>query len=54
VRRIVDPATSDQEINLILDHLLGPIYYRILLTGGPIDDEYLWDLIVAVSWPPGE
>ena len=51
VRRIVDPATSDQEIKLILDHLLGPVYYRILLTGDPLDDEYLWDLIVAVSWP---
>ena len=54
VRRIVDPATSDQEISLILDHLLGPIYYRVLLTGGSIDDTYLRDLIVAVSWPPGE
>ncbi len=54
VRRIVDPETSDQEINVILDHLLGPIYYRILLTGAAISDEYLWDLIVAVSWPPGQ
>ncbi len=52
VRRIVDPGTSDQEINVILDHLLGPIYYRILLTGAAIGDEYLWDLIAAVSWPP--
>ena len=48
VCRIVDPATSDQAINLMLDRLLGPIYYRILLTGGPIDDAYLRDLIVAV------
>lgn len=54
VRRIVDPGTSDREINVILDHLLGPIYYRILLTGAAISDEYLWELIVAVSWPPDD
>jgi AcrR family transcriptional regulator len=51
VRRIVDPSTSDQEIERILDHVLGPIYYRLLLSGAPIDDTYLWDLIVAVPWP---
>ena len=54
VRRIVDPATPDREIDRILDRVLGPIYYRLLLSGGPIDDEYLWDLIVAVPWAPGE
>lgn len=51
VRRIVDPGTSDQEIETILDHILGPIYYRLLLSGAPVDDTYLWDLIVAVPWP---
>ena len=51
VRRIVDPETSDQEIETILDHVLGPIYYRLLLSGAAIDDTYLWDLIVAVPWP---
>ena len=54
VRRIVDPATSDREIDGILDHLLGPIYYRLLLSGSPIDDEYLWDLIIAISWSSSE
>jgi AcrR family transcriptional regulator len=54
VRRIVDPATPDGEIDRILDHVLGPIYYRLLLSGSPISDEYLWDLIVEVSWPTGE
>ena len=54
VRRIVDPAKPDREIERILDHVLGPIYYRLLLSGGPIDDTYLWDLIVAVPWPSGE
>ena len=54
VRRIVDPATPDREIGRILDHILGPIYYRLLLSGDPIDDEYLWGLIVAVPWANGE
>jgi AcrR family transcriptional regulator len=54
VTRIVDPVTSDQEIEWILDQILAPIYYRLLLTGGPLDDESLWDLIVAVSWPKAE
>ncbi|MEA3502608.1 MAG: TetR/AcrR family transcriptional regulator [Actinomycetota bacterium] len=54
VRRIVDPATPDREIGRILDHILGPIYYRLLLSGDPIDDEYLWDLIVAVPWAVGD
>ncbi|MEA2011027.1 MAG: TetR/AcrR family transcriptional regulator [Actinomycetota bacterium] len=54
VRRIVDPDTSDREIGRILDHILGPIYYRLLLSGDPIDDEYLWDLIVEVPWETDE
>ena len=54
VRGIVDPATPDQEIDRILDHVLGPIYYRLLLSGDPIDDEYLWDLIIEVPWSTGD
>jgi len=50
IRRIVDTDTPDKEIGRILDHILGPIYYRLLLSGDPIDDEYLWDLIVEVPW----
>jgi len=54
VRRIVDPGTPDGEIERILDHVLGPIYYRLLLSGSPVDDTYLWDVIVAVPWYSGE
>ncbi len=54
VRRVVGPGASDREIGQILDHVLGPIYYRLLLSGDPIDDEYLWDLIVALPWSTGE
>jgi AcrR family transcriptional regulator len=53
VRRILDPDTHDEMVEQILDHVLGPIYYRLLLSGGPIDDAYLWDLIIAVPWPAG-
>jgi len=50
VRRIAPEGTTDEEIEVILDHILGPIYYRLLLTGAPIDDEYLWDLIGTIPW----
>ena len=54
VCRVVDPETSQREIDRILDHVLGPIYYRLLLSGDPIDDEYLWDLVIALPWSAGE
>ena len=50
VRRIAPPGTTDDAIEVILDHVLGPMYYRILLTGAPIDDEYLWELIGTSPW----
>lgn len=52
IRRIAPPTTTDQEIEVILDHILGPMYYRLLLTGAPVDDEYLWDLIGTIPWSP--
>jgi len=54
VRRIVDPETPDEEISRILDHVLGPIYYRLLLSGDPIDDAYLWELVVGIPRSIGE
>ncbi|MDJ0665415.1 MAG: TetR/AcrR family transcriptional regulator [Acidimicrobiia bacterium] len=50
VRRIAPETTSDEEVETILDHILGPMYYRILLTGSPVDDEYLWELIGTIPW----
>lgn len=50
VRDITPDETSDEDVELMLDHILGPIYYRLLLTGAPLDDEYLWELIVTVPW----
>ena len=45
---------SETELEVTLDDTLGPIYYRLLLTGAPVDDEYLWDLIVSLPWSPAE
>ena len=54
VRRIAPADTTDAEVEVILDHILGPIYYRLLLTGAPVDDEYLWELIGTIPWSPNE
>jgi AcrR family transcriptional regulator len=54
VSQIAPVGTTEEEIEVILDHILGPIYYRLYLTGAPIDDEYLWDLIGTIPWSPEE
>ncbi len=46
VREVVGDGVGDDELCVLLDRLLAPIYYRLLLTGDEIDDEYLWNLIV--------
>ncbi len=38
LRADVDPA-------VLLDQLIGPIYYRVLVTGAPVDPDYLERLI---------
>lgn len=50
VREIVGDAATPREIERHLDVLLGPIYYRLLLTGAAVDDEYLWEQVVALPW----
>lgn len=54
VRRIVPADTPDEDLEATLDDTLGPIYYRLLLTGAPVDDEYLWKLVVSIPWSPAE
>jgi AcrR family transcriptional regulator len=54
VREIVPGAATDDEVELMVDHIVGPIYYRLLLTGARVDDEYLWGLIVTIPWSPDE
>ncbi len=51
VRRIVGANASSHQVERIVDGLVGPIYYRLLLSGDPIDDEYLWDLVLTIPWP---
>lgn len=53
VRDTVGPAAS-REVERIVDHLVGPLYYRLLLSGDPITDEYLWDLVMTIPWPDGD
>ncbi len=36
---------ADADPAVLLDQLIGPIYYRILVTGAPIDPDYLDQLI---------
>jgi len=47
VDRIIGNATP-AERERVIDQLVGPIYYRLLLTGDGPTDEYLWDLVIAV------
>ncbi|MDH4279872.1 MAG: TetR/AcrR family transcriptional regulator [Acidimicrobiia bacterium] len=50
---VIDVIGSDataEAVDRILDRLLAPIYYRLLLTGDDITDEYLWDLVASLPW----
>jgi hypothetical protein len=46
VRRGDLPA--DLDLDAALDRLLGPIYYRVLVTGTPVPPEYLESLVAAL------
>lgn len=48
VSEITGSGATDREIERILDHVIGPIYYRLLLTGSEITEEYLWDLVLGI------
>lgn len=50
VRDVLGPAATDEEVETSLDGLLGPIYYRLLLTHADLPDEYLWELVIAIPW----
>ena len=51
IRDVVGPDAADDAVESYLDGLLGPIYYRLLLTRAELTDEYLWSLIVEIPWP---
>jgi len=50
VRHIVGEEQSSDEIERHVDRLVGPIYYRLLLSGDEITDEYLWALVMTIPW----
>ncbi|NNE96663.1 MAG: TetR/AcrR family transcriptional regulator [Acidimicrobiales bacterium] len=50
VRDVLGPGAGEHDIETVLDSLLGPIYYRLLLTGSDVSDEYLWQLVISVPW----
>jgi hypothetical protein len=39
------PTTPDIDIDLAVDQLLGPIYYRVLVTGHPVPREFTDHLV---------
>ena len=53
VREVVGAEVRDDELAALLDRLLGPVYYRLLLTGDEIPDAYLWDLVGQLPWTTG-
>lgn len=53
VRDVIGAEIRDDELAALLDRLLGPIYYRLLLTGDEITDAYLWDLVDQIRWTTG-
>lgn len=47
---VLGGEASEADIEELLDGLLGPIYYRLLLTREDVSDEFLWDLVAAIPW----
>lgn len=52
VTDVVGSDHSEATVAELLDGLLGPIYYRLFLTGATISDEYLWSLVAALPDAP--
>jgi AcrR family transcriptional regulator len=48
VRGIVGVDASAHKIERIVDQVVGPIYYRLLLSGDTITNEYLWELVISI------
>ena len=50
VEDVLGPEATNDDVEYNLDRLLGPIYYRLLLTRVEVTDEYLWELVIAIPW----
>jgi hypothetical protein len=44
---------ADADPGLLADLIVAPVYYRLLVSGEPIDDEFATRLIRAVLDPEG-
>ncbi len=47
---VVGHEIDERRLGVYLDQLFGPIYYRLLVTGVAVDDEFLWDLVSSLPW----
>lgn len=47
---VVGPDVGPEQIEKLLDNLLAPLYYRLLLTGAETTDKDLWVLVAALPW----
>jgi hypothetical protein len=41
--------STSVRLDVLLDQLWGPLYYRALIAGKPVDDAYLESLLVNLS-----
>ena len=48
---IIGDEIDDARLAVLLDRLVAPLYYRLLLTGADLTDEYLWDLVTETFTP---
>ena len=47
---VVGTDVDQSSIEKLLDNLLAPLYYRLLLTGDETTDQDLWVLVAALPW----
>jgi hypothetical protein len=41
-------ARPDVDLDLVVDLLVGPVYYRLLVSGQPVTDEFVAGVVDAV------
>lgn len=50
VQPIIGADADEVALERALDRVLGPLYYRLLLTGAEISDPDLWELVLSLPW----
>jgi AcrR family transcriptional regulator len=54
LERARDQLPPDLDLDLAVDQLVGPIYYRVLVTGQPVDDAFVDALVDRFRTEPGQ